>query len=103
MINVPETCSSSSMTSGTDRKLSMPCSIARGVWSGQQLSVQLSAMSISLLVRPPGRRPWCSGGGAPALNLVAAAPPAPGALVEVVKGDLPPVDVQPAYDPHRGL
>jgi hypothetical protein len=32
-------------------------------------------------------------------------PPVPGlavALVEVVKGDLPPVNVQPAYDPHRG-
>ncbi|WP_448628807.1 hypothetical protein [Geodermatophilus sp. URMC 64] len=25
------------------------------------------------------------------------------ALVEVVKGDLPPVDVEPAYDPHRDL
>jgi hypothetical protein len=33
-------------------------------------------------------------------------PPVPGlaaALVEVVKGDLPPVDVEPAYDPHRDL
>jgi hypothetical protein len=33
-------------------------------------------------------------------------PPVPGlaaALVEVVKGDLPPVNVQPAYDPHGGL
>ena len=25
------------------------------------------------------------------------------ALIEVVNGDLPPVDVQPAYDPHRDL
>ena len=25
------------------------------------------------------------------------------ALVEVVKGDLPPVNVEPAYDPHGGL
>jgi hypothetical protein len=33
-------------------------------------------------------------------------PPAPdlaAALVRVVKGDLPPVNVQSAYDPHRGL
>jgi hypothetical protein len=33
-------------------------------------------------------------------------PPVPGlaaALVELVKGDLPPVDVEPAYDPHGGL
>lgn len=33
-------------------------------------------------------------------------PPVPGlaaALVEVVKGDLPPVNVEPAYDPHGGL
>jgi hypothetical protein len=25
------------------------------------------------------------------------------ALIQVVEGDLPPVDVQSAYDPHRGL
>ena len=64
--------------------------------AGAGLDRERRRRSVEVGLQPvPQQHPirWCD----PAAALVA------GALIEVVEGDLPPVDVQSAYDPHRGL